>query len=132
MIKAHPWFGVGPEMVLRNFTLYVPENIPRPLPEGYYAHLHNIYIHYAAERGIPAMLILMWVLGRALYDFIRGLHRVKSPVARALLEGCIAVIIGVLIEGMFEVNLGDSEVLAIFLAAVASGYVALRQEAQVV
>jgi len=48
MIKAHPWLGLGPEEVGPHFKDYVPADVPRPLPNGYYGHLHNIYYHYAA------------------------------------------------------------------------------------
>ncbi|MBV9613398.1 MAG: O-antigen ligase family protein, partial [Acidobacteriaceae bacterium] len=32
MIKAHPWFGVGPEEISRTFNSYVPRDVRRPLP----------------------------------------------------------------------------------------------------
>ena len=51
MIEAHPWLGLGPEQVKVQFLNYVPADVPRPLPTGWYGHLHNIYLHYAAERG---------------------------------------------------------------------------------
>jgi hypothetical protein len=44
---------------------------------------------------------------------------------RFILEGAIAVVIGALVEGFVEVNLGDSEPLTMFLVAVACGYLAL-------
>jgi O-antigen ligase len=128
MIRAHPWFGLGPEGVKYQFDRYVPKDIPRPLPEGWYGHLHNIYLHYAAERGIPAMLILMWFLGRILYDFLRGLRRLAPgrSDARFVLQGAVAVVVAILIEGFFELNLGDSEVLTMFLVVVGCGYAALE------
>ena len=69
MIGAHPFFGIGPEEVKLQFNNYVPADIPRPLPEGWYGHLHNIYLQYAAERGIPTMLLMVWMLGQILWDF---------------------------------------------------------------
>ena len=69
MIKAHPWLGLGPEEVGKQYRNYIPSSVKLPLPTGYYGHLHNIYIHYAAERGVPAMLALMWMLGQALVRF---------------------------------------------------------------
>jgi O-antigen ligase len=126
MIKAHPWLGLGPEEVGPHFEEYVPADVPRPLPNGYYGHLHNIYYHYAAERGVPAMLALLWMLGQALVDFIRTLRRLpKKAEQRWVLHGAIAVTIAVLLGGYFEVNLGDSEVLGMFLAVVGCGYVAV-------
>ncbi|MFN3321901.1 MAG: O-antigen ligase family protein [Bryobacteraceae bacterium] len=132
MIKAHPFFGLGPEHVKIHFREYVPPAIPEPLPIGWYGHLHNIYIHYAAERGIPTMLALMWLLGRILLDFWRAARRLPAGAgdARFILYGSIAVMIGVLVTGIFELNLGDSEVLILFLALVSCGYVAVDHARQ--
>jgi O-antigen ligase len=127
MIKAHPLVGVGPEQVGPQFENYLPADIPRPLPEGYYKHLHNIYIHYAAERGIPTMLAIVWLLLRALTDFARGLWRRPKSARRWMLHGGIATILAVMVGGLNEYNLNDSEVLAMFLAVVACGYVALYE-----
>jgi O-antigen ligase len=125
MIRAHPWFGLGPEQVGPQLDKYVPRDIKRPLPPGYYGHLHNIYIHYAAERGIPTMLAMMWLIGEALWDFASTLWR-KRPAgdARFVLHGAVAAIMGLLVVGCVEYNLGDSEVLTMFLTTVCFGYIA--------
>jgi O-antigen ligase len=131
MIRAHPLFGLGPEQVGPQLERYVPKDIPRPLPPGYYGHLHNIYIHYAAERGIPAMLAMMWFIGMALYDFAATLWRRRPKGdARFILHGAIAAIVGLLVVGVVEYNLGDSEVLTMFLTTVGIGYLA-KEKAEV-
>lgn len=124
MIKAHPWFGLGPEQVRIQFDRWVPDDIPRPLPRGWYGHLHNIYIHYAAERGIPTALALVWLLAKVLWDFLAALRRLPAGPGEAkfLLHGAVAVVLAILVSGFFELNLGDSEVLTMFLAVVAAGY----------
>jgi O-antigen ligase len=130
IIEKHPLLGLGPEGVKLHFDEYVPADIPRPLPEGWYGHLHNIYLQYAAERGIPAMLLMMWLLFQVIYDFRRGL-RALPPVPddrRFLLHGGIAVVLATMVEGFVEYNLGDSEVLAMFLVVVACGYLALEKD----
>jgi O-antigen ligase len=126
MIKAHPWFGLGPEEVRLRFQEYVAPDVPRPLPTGWYGHLHNVYLHYAAERGIPTMLALLWLLGKILYDFGRAVRRLGLPQddRRFILHGAIAVVLAIMVGGLFELNLGDSEVLTMFLVAVACGYIA--------
>jgi O-antigen ligase len=130
MIKQHPLLGVGPEGVKTHFDEYVPADIPRPLPSGWYGHLHNIYLHYAAERGIPTMLVLMWLLLQALYDFWRGLRNLPPGRSdrRFLLNGAIAAVLATMAEGVVELNLGDSEVLTMFLVVVACGYLALEKD----
>ncbi len=129
MIKAHPWFGLGPEEISRNFNAYVPKDIQRPLPAGYYGHLHNIYVQYAAERGIPGLVCVLWFIGLALYDCIRAIvSRAKGGRSQELfvLHGMLAVTIGVLVGGIFEYNLGDSEVLMMFVSVVALEYAAIQ------
>jgi len=154
ILKAHPWLGIGPELIKEHFNEYVPTDVPRPLPEGWYGHptdvprplpegwyghLHNIYLHYAAERGIPTTLALLWLFGKILFDFRRALRRRAPPGVTYILHGAVAVLIGILVEGFFELNLGDTEVvegffelnlgdtevLTMFLAVVACGYAAL-------
>jgi O-antigen ligase len=127
MIKAHPVFGLGPEEISRNFNTYVPADIQRPLPIGYYGHLHNIYLQYAAERGIPGLFCMLWFIGLAVWDCFHGIFRLRGARSQQLfvLHGFIAVTIAVLVEGIFEYNLGDSEVLMMFVTIVALGYAAL-------
>lgn len=127
MVKAHPWFGIGPEQIGRQFEQWVPRHVRRPLPRGWYGHLHNIYLQYAAERGVPALLFLMWMVLKALVDFRRELlSRPDRWAGRFVLHGATAVILAILAEGFFEHNLGDSEILTMFLSVIACGYVACR------
>ena len=120
MIKAHPLFGVGPERFASRqcFIAYLPTDIQRPLPAGYYEHLHNIYIHYAAECGVPAALFLTAAFGdgdagfppgdlsRCRPDVRTGVSccRPRSPASSAPWSA-----------GMLEKNLGDTEVLTMYL-----------------
>jgi len=125
MVKAHPWAGLGLEQIGPQFQRYVPADMPRPLPRGWYGHLHNIYLQYAAERGIPGLLAVLWLISRALLDFLSALRTGRlSSDAVCLLHGAVAVILAVLAEGFFEYNLGDSEVLTMFLVVIACGYTA--------
>jgi O-antigen ligase len=126
MIKAHPWVGVGPEQVGPQVMQYLPTDVPRPIPTNWYlGHLHNIYFHYAAERGVPALLALLWILLGSLIAFARALRRLpQDSEARWVLHGAIAVTIAAMVSGYWELNLGDSEVLAMFLSVLACGFVA--------
>ena len=129
MIKAHPWFGIGPEMPGKQFQQYVPADIRRPLPEGFYGHLHNIYLQYGAERGVPALLAFLCMICMMLRDWWTRARSIVSDKHRAILHGCIAVLIAFLIEGLFENNLGDSEVLSMFWVVTAWGYRAWEEQA---
>jgi putative inorganic carbon (HCO3(-)) transporter len=131
MIKAHPIFGVGPEEIRKPqvFYAYLPKDIQLPLPDGYYGHLHSIYIHYAAECGVPAAIFLTSALLLALYDFWRAIAAL--PPGRSdrkfLLHAASATVIATMVVGVFEKNLGDTEVLTMFLAIMCLGYLAVPE-----
>jgi putative inorganic carbon (HCO3(-)) transporter len=129
MIESHPLLGLGPEQQRVQFDRYMPADIHKK-PIGFYGHLHNLYLEYAAERGIPVLLVFLWMIAWILLDFSRGLRALPPGPSdrRFILEGAIAVVTGALVEGFFEVNLGDSEPLTMFLIAVACGYLALDPE----
>ena len=125
MVSAHPWVGAGPELVGSDLLNHLPHDVLPPLPEGYYAHLHNIYLQYPAERGLPALAALLWLLGKVLWDFFRAIP-VLSGFRRATVLGSIAAVLAILAGGMFEYNLGDSEVLTMFCSIIALGYAAMH------
>jgi len=129
MIQAHPWLGLGPEMVRLRFQDYLPPDAPQPLPTGWYGHLHNTYLHYAAERGVPTALAVLWLLAQAFFELAGAARRLPKACGelRFLLHGSAAVVLAVAVSGLFEHNLGDSEVLMLFLAVLACGYLAVRQ-----
>jgi O-antigen ligase len=127
MIKAHPWFGLGPEQVKAQFLRYIPGDVPRPLPTGAYMHLHNVYLQYAAERGVPALVAFLWFLGKMLMDFLRAARRTtaREGERRFVLYGALAVMIAVMSAGWYEHNLNDGHILTLFLAVCACGYLAV-------
>jgi putative inorganic carbon (HCO3(-)) transporter len=132
MIQANPWLGVGPMQVKKRFLDFVKES-DKPIPANWwYDHLHNVYLHYAAERGLPALAALLWFFGRILYDLLGALRRLPAGrgEARWILQAAIAVTIGVMVAGWWEVNLGDSEVLALFLTVIVCGYAAIGDKTE--
>lgn len=129
MIKAHPWVGLGPERVGPHVGEYAPAWIHRPFPEGYYGHLHNIYLHYGAERGLPAVLFLMAAFVVLFLHQRNALRRKEirhsaRSVERFIHLAVIACLVAILVGGLFEYNLGDSEILTMFFVIVAGGYLA--------
>jgi O-antigen ligase len=122
IVKAHPFIGIGPDVVARDFQSYLPADIPRPLPEGAYGHLHNVYLQLAAERGVPALIAFLWFIAAALIQIARSAKRL------GILHGAIAVIIAALAEGFFEVNLGDSEILRMFLTTIGAAFALMLPE----
>ena len=127
MIQAEPVFGVGPMHVGARFSEFQPPEITE-LPPAYYEHLHNVYIHYAAERGLPALAAVLWLLGKILWDLRRGMSRLAPgrSEARFLAQAGYSATLAIIAVSCFDLSLGDSEVLGAFLTVVALGYTGVQ------
>ncbi len=128
MIEAHPLLGLGPDVQKLKFYDYVPKDIPWPLPTGFYGHLHNLYIQYAADRGIPTMLMMVWFLVQIIVDALRKLKTIPPgrSTLRFLLHASVACTLGSMIFGIFEYNLNTSVVLTFYLAIAACAAIATQ------
>ena len=112
---------LGPEQVERNFDRYAPADIPRPFPRAWwYGHLHNIYIQFSADRGVPGMLAIIGFFLWSAWGIARAAARAEGE-AKWMLHGIAAFAIGLMVTGFFEHNLADSEILMLALGLVTIG-----------
>jgi hypothetical protein len=81
------------------------------------AHLHGAWLTLAAERGLPALLILMTLYARSAR---RGRRLLAVAGESDLVRGALAALAGFLIMGLFEDNFDDSEVLFVHLITLAA------------
>jgi O-antigen ligase len=122
MVRDHPLFGVGPNMVETVYPQYrVPEAVQAVNP-----HLHNVPMQIAAERGLPALalwLAFIAVLTRGLWQ------RIGAGEARTVTAAAVAAVVAMLAAGLFEYNFGDSEFLMLFLLLITLPFAADRSVA---
>jgi putative inorganic carbon (hco3(-)) transporter len=129
MIKAHPFFGIGPEGPQYEFDLYRPDAY---FPKAWYGHLHSDYLQTAASRGLPALVFLVWFF---VWVF-RDQHRLASRSAGQdeepsnvwIARGVAAASISYYVEGALEYNFGGSQVVMLWLFLLVLGY-AVRSRA---
>jgi O-antigen ligase len=117
MIRDHPVFGVGPEMVGRVYGEYLQ---PNPV-HTYNPHLHNVPVQIAAERGLPALAAWLWFISTAAWGLLREFRQGPAP---ALSAAGLGAIVAMLTAGLFEYNFGDSEFLMLFLGLISLPYAA--------
>lgn len=124
MIVQHPVTGIGPEMVEEMYPIYRPDTAPR----FQRPHLHNTFLQLAAERGLPALVAYLALMGLTLAAAWRGYRRTAresgsdpgSGSQAALYAGVLAVLAAFNLAGLFENNWGDTEVQrgVLFLMAI--------------
>ena len=121
MIRDHPLLGVGPGEVRAWYPQYRRPEAVRPST----GHLHNSPIQVAAERGIPALAVWLWLW----VVFFREGRRVLSRLGpgpsprRALVCASLSGVGGFLVAGLFEHNFGDGEVVMLVYALMALPFI---------
>jgi O-antigen ligase len=119
IVRDHPLIGVGPDMVPQVYPQYRdPDAVNQRA-----AHLHNVPLQIAAERGIPALAMWLWFVFTLIRDFVRSRTTTSAP---SLAMTALASVVAMLAAGMFEYNFGDSEFLMLFLVIVTLPYAADR------
>lgn len=129
MVKDHPLFGVGLNMVPKVYLNYrtsdARDSAGATEPETR-SHLHNVPMQLAAERGLPALVAWLVFVAVAGVGLLQLLRRTHSAIAAAGLAALIAMVVA----GLFEHNFGDSEFLVLFLAMITLPFAAASSGAR--
>jgi O-antigen ligase len=121
----HLLVGVGMDSIKSHWRAWGLFDQGR-LPLG---HMHSDMLQIALERGVPALLVWLALLGlyaRMLWRMNRDLKAMKvseesknnewllgSWIERAIVLGALGGLAGFFMSGLFEYNWGDSEVVMI-------------------
>lgn len=90
------------------------------LPMG---HFHSTPLQLAVERGLPALLIWIWILWLLGSSFVRKLRSGECLdwKEKGILLGSFGGLIGFTVSGMVHYNLGDGEVAMAFYILMGFG-----------
>ena len=96
------------------------------LPMG---HMHSDYLQIALERGIPALLVWLWLLGAYGWVLWRTRSRVPAEnwIERGIVLGALGGLLGFMTSGVVHYNWGDSEVVMILYLIMGLSLVVWRQ-----
>jgi len=133
MVEDHPIVGVGPNMVPSAYLdKYKRPDARDPEPDltklngardaKMRAHLHNVPMQLAAERGLPALLFWLAFVVIAARDLWRLAMRGPEP---GMAAAGLAALVAMLVAGLFEHNFGDSEFLILFLGMMTLPFAAV-------
>ena len=130
MMRDHWLIGVGPNMVPVEYLAHYKRADavdPADQPGSTRAHLHNVPMQLAAERGLPALAA--WLVVRRHGGCATCCGRCVVGPAPALAAGGFAAVVAMFAAGLFEHNFGDSEFLILFLGLITLPYAARLTDA---
>jgi O-antigen ligase len=124
-IREHPVLGVGPGGFQVASTRVVSESATLS-----YLHAHNLYLNWAAEVGVPSVIIILCfagALGLAARTASRGARMRGDPRDRAIVIGISAALMTVLVQGFFDYVIPNPVVYMSFWTLVGALLVARRE-----
>jgi len=105
MIKAYPWFGVGPGL----FDTYF-EQFKVPGMYDATGHAHNDYLHMAVQGGLITLLIWLSVWVVFFYYSLRFIGRnVSGQENSVTVSAVVLAIAGIMIAALFQCYFVDLE-----------------------
>lgn len=123
----HFFLGIGMDTITRyakEWRLFDDGKLP-------IGHYHSTPLQLLVERGLPALLLWLIVLGIYARTLWRGLYRQsansppagggESPQSTGILLGCLGGTIGFFTSGLVHYNLGDQEVAMVFFILMGIG-----------
>lgn len=86
-------------------------------------HFHSTPLNLVVERGLPALLVWLMILGVYARALWRGLANasVRDTESRGILLGCLGGLAGFFASGLVHYNLGDQEVAMAFFLLMGFG-----------
>jgi O-antigen ligase len=125
MLRDHPWTGVGLQDLHPLYERYKSPGAVEPA-----GHLHSVYVQVAATMGIVGLAALAFLIvglvrtaSGAFRDYRRS-PTADAQFAAAISLGVTAALVGFLVSGLMEWNLGDEELVDLLYVLVGIAFAA--------
>ncbi len=119
-IAERPLFGHGMGSTFAAFDL-VADTARFAYGQGEFQSTHNFWLYILFKGGVFGLLLVLLVFGAILWRGLDTLDRLRDPMARAFLRGCLAVFIAQLVASLAMPRLlypQGQVLLALLVAAV--------------
>lgn len=113
MIREYPRLGVGVGNFQRVQEDFVREEVILPMSRS---HSHNNLLQVTAERGIFGLFLFLWMWYVIVKEGFTVLwnQRGGRGFSFSLVLGSLAGLLGFFLDGLFQNNFGDTEVVMLF------------------
>ena len=109
-LPLHPLFGHGMDSIKNHWTEW-------GFPGNEVVHLHSTPLQIAFERGLPALLLWLWIIARFWQLTTRAEMAARGGAdtnLHGLLLGSIGALTGFTLSALVNYNFGDGEVALVF------------------
>ncbi len=113
IFREHAVIGTGPVDLGEIYREHMP-----PGAVHVHGHMHNIFLHVAVTLGTLGLAAFVWLLASMFRIVGRNLRFDLPPAGRALVAGSLGAMTGFIVNGMFDWNFGDAEVLTMMLIII--------------
>lgn len=113
IFREHPVIGTGPVDLGEIYSRHMP-----PGAVYVHGHMHNIFLHVAVTLGSVGLATFVWLLAAMFVTVGRNLRLDLPPPGKGLAAGSLGAMTGFIINGLFEWNFGDAEVLTMLLIII--------------
>ncbi|MFQ5905396.1 MAG: O-antigen ligase family protein [bacterium] len=111
VIRDHPITGVGLVDLLPIYDKYVYPQVPENLRHERLGHFHNNLVQVTVQTGIFGLTIFVFLMFNIVRSEWDGYRAAGDRFLKCISLGNLAAFTGFFINGMFEYNFGDSEVI---------------------
>jgi O-Antigen ligase len=109
-ITVHPFFGHGMDAVKRHWSEW-------GFPGTDVVHMHSTPLQLAFDRGLPALLLWLWIIGSFWLTTTRAEKSARAgpdAFTHGLLLGAAGALVGFFASSLVNYNFGDAEVALVF------------------
>jgi len=123
IFKHHPIVGIGDVGTEREYVKY--RRSPDEQPVG---HMHNNFLHIAVTLGLVGLAGFTFMLGKIFVFLWRVYRSARDELIAAIALAGFALFLGFNVNGLFEWNFGDQEVVTILWFLVGLAVAGWRME----
>jgi O-antigen ligase len=120
IFKEHPLFGVGMHDLAELYRAHMP-----PGAVHVHGHLHNNFLQIAVQTGVIGLAAFAYLLVSFFILLAGNVKRDMPLPERAFAVGSLAALTGFVVNGLFEWNFGDAEVVTMLYLVIGAN-LALR------
>ncbi|MDD4856735.1 MAG: O-antigen ligase family protein [Candidatus Krumholzibacteria bacterium] len=113
IFREHPVIGVG--------TMDLADIYAEHMPPGavhIHGHMHNDFLQIAVQMGVVGLAAFTLLIVSFFLLMVRNLRLDLPPPERAWVAGSIGALAGFIVNGLFEWNFGDAEVVTLMYVVI--------------